>query len=481
VALASREEPSDALRAALVRARALEAAGRYTEALAIALPAAEAAHREGDRAGSAHGLLAVAELREQAGDYRGAEEALFASLWAAEAGGHDAVAARAWTLAVRLSGERFEQFELAHRWSERADAALLRLGGDDALRARLHINVGRVFYVQGRYGEAEARHQQALELLERTLGPDSLAVADALFKRSAAKAAQGRADEALELGHRALALREKALGPEHPEVGLGLAELAEVRWYRREFAEAERLSLRSIEILERALGPEHPGLISALNTLATARIDLRWKPAEVLPMLERALRLMQASGGADSSDSAVLANNIATAMARAGRLPEAERLLAEALSRLERKLGPEHPTLVVISFSLADVLRAQGRLSEALPHYEHAATLQGSLKEDRQGMWAATLLGLGRAYLDLRRPGDAVAPLSKLTAGREHAHIPRMVGAVGRFFLAQALWDSGGDRQRALQLATEARTLADPADPSNTRFLKDLDAWLARR
>ncbi|HEX8702001.1 MAG TPA: tetratricopeptide repeat protein [Myxococcaceae bacterium] len=479
-ALGGREEPSEALRAALVRARALEAAGRYAEGLAIAGPAAEAARQAGDRAGSAHGFLAVAELREQAGDYRGAEEALFASLWAAEATGHDAVAARGWALAVRLTGERFEQFTLAHRWSERADAALLRLGGDDALRARLHINVGRVLYVQGRYGEAEARHQQALELLERTLGPDSLAVADALFKRSAAKAAQGRSDEALELGHRALALREKALGPEHPEVGLGLAELAEVRWYRREFEEAERLALRSIDILERALGPDHPGLISALNTLATTRLDLRWKPADTLPLLERAMRLMQASGGADSSDSAVLANNIATAMARAGRVPEAVRLLTEAISRLERKLGPEHPTLVVIVYSLADALRMQGRLAEALPHYEHAATLQIAIKEDRQGMWGATLLGLGRAYLDLRRPGDAVGPLSQLVASQENTHISRMMGAVSRFFLAQALWDSGGDRQRARQLATEARALADPADPANARFLKDLDAWLAR-
>jgi tetratricopeptide (TPR) repeat protein len=479
-ALAGREEPSDALRAALVRARALEAAGRYKEGLAIALPAMEAARQAGDRAGSAQGLLAVAELREQVGDYRGAEQALFESLWAAEAGGHDAVAARAWTLAVRLTGERFEQFPLAHRWRERADAAILRLGGDDALRARLHVNVGRVLYVQGRYGEAEAQHQQALELLERTLGPESLAVADALFKRSAAKAAQGRADEALELGHRALALREKALGPEHPEVGMGLAELAEVRWYRREFEDAERLSLRSIEVLERALGPEHPGLVSALNTLATARIGLRWKAADVLPMLERALRIMEASGGAESSDSAVLANNIATAMARAGRLPEAERLLNQAISRLKRNLGPEHPTLVVMLISVADVLRFQGRLPEALPHYEHAATLQGSLSEDRQGMWGATLLSLGRAYLDLRRPGEAVAPLSQLVAGRQGAHILPMLAAVGRFFLAQALWDSGGDRQKAVQLATEARGMVDETDPSALRFRKDLEAWIAR-
>jgi tetratricopeptide (TPR) repeat protein len=190
---------------------------------------------------------------------------------------------------------------------------------------------------------------------------------------------------------------------------------------------------------------------------------------------------MEASGGADSSDSAVLANNIATTLARAGRWQEAELLLTEALTRLERKLGPEHPTLVVMLISLADVLRARGRLADALPHYEHATTLQGSLLEDRQGLWGGTLLSLGRAYLDLRRPAEAVAPLSRLVAGRAQAHIPPMLGAVGRFFLAQALWDSGGDRQRALRLATEAGAQVDEADPSAPRLRKDLEAWLARR
>ena len=93
----------------------------------------------------------------------------------------------------------------------------------------------------------------------------------------------------------------------HPFGKGGLAELAEVHWYRREFQEAEKLSLRSIEVLERALGPEHPGLISALNTLATARIGLRWKAPEVLPLLERAMRLMQASVGADERVHGALA------------------------------------------------------------------------------------------------------------------------------------------------------------------------------
>ncbi|WP_224246240.1 protein kinase domain-containing protein [Hyalangium gracile] len=480
VAASGREAvPSNALREAVVRARALEAAGRYTEALAIAAPAAEAARKQGDRAGTAEGLLAVAELREEAGDYRGAEEALFDCLWAAEAGRHDRVAARAWTLAVRLSGARFEQFALARRWHERADAALVRLGGDDALRARLHVNQGRVLYAQGRYSEAEAQHHHALELLEHTLGPESLEVADVLLELSGAQAVQGR-KEAIGLGQRAQALRERALGPEHPEVGMALAELAGLHWLQGGFAESERLATQSLALLERSLGPKHQRLVTPLNTLAIARLAQNRAQDEVVPLMERALQLLEGSGSEESSETAVLRTNIASALGHAGRPAEAERLITDAISSLERKLGPEHPTLVVMLLELATVLQAQGRVAEALPRLDRAAAIQDALPEDVRGMWMHTRMDLGRAYMELRRPKEAVAPLSQLVADRKHTPMPPEMGALARFLLAQALWDSGGDRHQAVKLATEAQGLIPDTAPAAPRFRKTLEDWLAR-
>jgi tetratricopeptide (TPR) repeat protein len=471
---------ADALRGELVRARALGAAGRYKEGLAVAEPAVEKARQASDQVGTAETLLAVAELREQTGDYRGAEKALFEALWAAEVSRHDEVAARAWTLAVRVSGERLEQFALAHRWRERADAAINRLGGDPVLRARLHFNVGRVLHVQGRYAEAAEQHHEAMGLLERTLGLDSLELADVLLKMSQARMAQQQGAEALNLAERALALRQRALGPEHPESGLALADLAEVRSYRGEHAEAEQRASQALELLEHSLGPEHPGLVSALNTVALSRLSLRQKPESVLPLLERALRLVESSGGPENSDTAVLVNNIGTTLGRAGRLPEAEKHLNDALVRMERKLGPDHPTLVIVLFGLASVQQAQGRRAEGLVHLQRAVAIQGALSEDIRGMWGPSLLELGKAYLDLDRPREAVAPLSQLVEGRPNFRIPRFLGAVARFYLADALWKSGGDPQKAVQLAQEVRGLVNPQAPAAARLLKDVDAWLAK-
>ncbi|WP_224244493.1 serine/threonine-protein kinase [Hyalangium gracile] len=470
----------DGLRAELVRARALGAAGRYKEGLALAQPVADKARQAGDPAAMAESLLVLAELLEQAGDYRSAEKTLFDALASAEASRNDDVAARGWTLAVRLSGERLEQFALATRWRERAEAAITRLGGDPVLRARLHGNVGRVLFAQGRYGEAAEQHAQALVLLERTLGLESLELADVLLELSQARAAQRHGAEALDLAERALALRQRALGPDHPDTGMALADLAEVRSYRNEYMEAEQRSTQALEVLERALGPEHPGLVSALNTLAMARLSLQQKPETVLPLLERALRIMESSGSPEISDTAVLVNNIGTTLGRAGRWAEAERHLTDALARMERQLGPEHPTLVVVLFGLASVQRQLGRPTEALPHLERAAAIQNAQPEDVRGMWVQSMMELGRLYLELQRPKDAVVPLTQLVDGRPNFRVSPLAGAAARFFLADALWKSGGDKQKAVQLAKEVHSMVNPRNPTAIRLLKDVDAWLAQ-
>ena len=296
-----------------------------------------------------------------------------------------------------------------------------------------------------------------------------------MLRLSAARMAQQQGAEALELAQRALALRERMLGPEHPETGMALSDLSEVHWYRGESSLSEQRARRALEVLERALGPDHPALIAPLNALASPRVGQEI----ALPLLERALRILETRGASDSSHMAVLVNNIGGELGRAGRLPEAERLLTDALARMERQLGPEHPTLVICLYGLADVKQARGRGPEALVHLERAAALQGALADDVRGMWWPTLLKLGQLYLKLDRPQEARVPLARLVEGRPNVPVSPMRGATARFLLADALWRSG-ERPRAVRLAREARGLVPPTGEGPARLLRDVDAWLAR-
>ena len=74
---------------------------------------------------------------------------------------------------------------------------------------------------------------------------------------------QGKFAEAEPLYKRSLTIWEKALGPDHPNVAASLNNLAELYYDQGKYSEAEPLFNRSLAIRERALGPDHPNVAAA--------------------------------------------------------------------------------------------------------------------------------------------------------------------------------------------------------------------------
>jgi tetratricopeptide (TPR) repeat protein len=472
---------AEALRQMLVQSRALLASGRYTQGVAMAEPAARQAKEHQDRHGGADALLLLAELKDLAGDYRGAERAVFEALWNAEAGRNDEAAARAWTLAVRIVGERLEQYPLGHRWRERAEAAIERLGGNEVLRASLAANVGRMLTGQGRYPEAAEQFELAIARLEKAFGPESLEAANVRIELGSVRLFQDRPEEALALHEAVLAQLRRALGPDHPEVARVLIEQAQARWQQQDYAESERVARTALELLERSVGPEHPQVGFALNMLASA-IQFQGRAEEALPLQERALRVMEGAEGAESSNVAIFMNNLAGILNHLGRLPEATRVYTEAIARMERRLGPEHPTLAPLLRSMGQTLFRQRKPQEALPYFQRAVRIHEAQQDDVHGGWTGSLLNLGQTYLALGQNHEALAALEKALAGWERAKPSAGERSALRFILGQALWTANTDRPRAMRLVNEAReqmrTLPD--DPTHRVLLPALEAWLAK-
>ncbi|WP_375766873.1 tetratricopeptide repeat protein [Archangium gephyra] len=471
-------ERAEELHRTLVQARVLQAAGKYKQGVARMEPAAAAAKDSGDRHGAAEAFLLLGELRQKAGDWPGAESALFEALRAAEAGRNDEAAARAWILLVRVTGEQLEQYDMAGRWRERAEAAIERLGGNEVLRAQLLTYSATTLYAQGRYAEAAEQQEAALVRLEKAFGPDSLEAADVRQDLGSARLAQGRVDEGLAHLRRVVELRRAALGEEHPDVARARLALGEAHWQERDAAEAERLSRGALESLERSLGPEHPSVGDALNLLALA-LQSQKRLDEALLLFERALRLVEKTEGPDSTGAAAIEHNLAAVLSQQGRLDEAVVRFQEVLARKEKKLGPGHPQLVPVLRFLGNTLRKQQRHGEALVHLERAVTLQVSQPDDALSGWTGVHLDLGRALLEADKPRDALVPLEKALAGWERAHPTPVERANTRLLLARALWEARSDRTRALRLAHEARTVALEAGDAGGRVLEAVDAWLA--
>mmetsp|Transcript_4240 Transcript_4240/g.13993 ORF Transcript_4240/g.13993 Transcript_4240/m.13993 type:complete len:96 (+) Transcript_4240:346-633(+) len=79
---------------------------------------------------------------------------------------------------------------------------------------------------------------------------------------------QGDYAGAKPLYERAIEIGEKTLGPNHPNLAIRLNNLAGLLEAQGLYTQAKPLYERAIEIDEKALGPDHPDLATALNNLA---------------------------------------------------------------------------------------------------------------------------------------------------------------------------------------------------------------------
>jgi CHAT domain-containing protein len=109
---------------------------------------------------------------------------------------------------------------------------------------------------------------RALDLKEKTLGPNHPDVAQSLNNLAELYRRQGAYAKAEPFYARALDIRRKSLGPNHPDVATGLNNLAGLYWAQGAYTKAEPLYARSLDILEKAFGPGHPDVAQSLNNLA---------------------------------------------------------------------------------------------------------------------------------------------------------------------------------------------------------------------
>jgi tetratricopeptide (TPR) repeat protein len=221
------------------------------------------------------------------------------------------------------------------------------------------------------WGQAEPLMRRALEIDERSYGPEHPKVAIRLNNLAQLLQATNRLAEAEPLMRRALAIDERSYGPEHPNVATDLNNLAQMLQATNRLAEAEPFLRRVIAIFEKNDPETQPNYAGALNNLATL-LQATNRLAEAEPLMRRALEIDERSYGPEHPDVARDLNNLAQLLQATNRLAEAEPLMRRALEIDERSYGPEHPKVAIRLNNLAGLLRATNRLAEAEPLYRRA-------------------------------------------------------------------------------------------------------------
>lgn len=322
----------------LSEVRALISAGKNVPALEKAEAVVALADQVQHEPTRAEAYYVLGHLRKKGGEAQKAQDALFKAAWAAEAGHHDRLAARARIELVPVIIEATGRPQAAAPALSEAEAALARVGSDpdmasllesarggqlvaqekcqDALprykraleladqaqegdkpwRAELLESLGKALRCAGDLPAAQARHEEALALRERIYGRVHPEVASSLNYLANVLFAMDHPDQALPLHERALSIREETLGAHAVLVADSLVNVGADLAHLKRYADSRDYLRRAVAIYEDVLGPDNVRLVTPLINLGDVQVYLH-EPEEAVRVLDRALKILPAREG----------------------------------------------------------------------------------------------------------------------------------------------------------------------------------------
>ncbi|MCA9655231.1 MAG: tetratricopeptide repeat protein [Myxococcales bacterium] len=467
------------LRRAVARARVQLHTGAPAEAARIAEPLLDLAKTLQDPGLEAEAGLVLARALDLQDEPGLAERRLRQVVVQAASGRRPRLEAEAWIELTKVVGERMGKHDEGHRLALAAEASIVR-ADDPGLRARLSMARADLEIEQGRYDEAREHLEELLEVPPDPNRVPELVLAEAWQDLGVALDGLGRFTEAGEDYERTLAIREQVLGAQHPQVGAILARLGGAMLGSDRLLQADATFVRARWLLD----PLHitddeqslpPPTMSAWQRreLATVldRQGLLMRAQEELETAEQlhrqALAILEDTLGSSHRDLGYPLTNLGLVLTEQGRPVDGLTQLRRAREILRAELDEHHPDLATVSVDLANALWSLGDYVEARELYSEALAIwEEALPEDHPLLGYA-LTGIGRCDVQLRTPDAAIEPLERALELRSQDGEERLNVAETKLVLARALWASGGDLGRALELATSARDLAGAVEPSD--------------
>ncbi|MEM9459591.1 MAG: serine/threonine-protein kinase [Myxococcota bacterium] len=474
----------------------LEGVGDFEGALLRASPAVQRARATGFWPVVVEALVRRGRLSWKLRDSEGAQRDLDEAYELAESTGYTVGAARSAIALSELYVASEGRYEDSLHWANTALALARRDQQGTALEAEALERVAIAFHAQGRYSRSAELQRQVLDLQSRL--PEVGVSARSLQTMANALLELGRLDQALDYHQRALEQVEQRLGPNHVAVGHALNNYAAVLMKQGRHGDAISRLERVIQIREAAFGPDTPRLVSALLNLAAARIE-----QEQLPLAEeslaRVLEIIDEHFDGEHPHLTTALTSFGLLYARRGEVALARESYDRAVVNGERTLGEDHPRVALALFFRGVLLRRVGEPELARGDLDRALRIRRREQGDAHSDSLHALIELG--FVELAR-GDPMAAkeradealeilasheepvlaveraMARVLAGRVLVEQGRLAEAIGHlefglgsftdapledyrsmtaFALARALWGEGGDRDRALTLARQAR------------------------
>ena len=251
----------------------------------------------------------------------------------------------------------------------------------------------------------------------------------------------GKYDDAVASSEQAVALAEKAAGPGDGYVGLVTTQLANLIWAKGDFSKAEVVAKRAIQIARQDPHANEPQTASAMDVLAlvyrateqgpkaeetlkeliakqqeslgdehprmvTYRAQLAWQYGrrgdfnDDILELRHAIEIADKVLEPDDFWAIALRHNLGDIYLNLDDLDHAEPLTEEALARMEKKYGPDHPNVVLPLRNLGSIARERKQYARALELFERAEKINEKTLGPQHPEAAGLLLNIGNVYKD---------------------------------------------------------------------------------
>ena len=174
-----------------------------------------------------------------------------------------------------------------------------------------------------------------------------------LLRHGALKLETGNDAEAEEFLRKALEIGDRTVGPDHPDMILLLNDLTRIYLKQSAYASAEPLLLRLLE-MKRSKGEDHPEAATVMASLATVRQALgRHESAEQL--WRRVLEIRERTLAPNHFAIATALEHFGEACSARGKIREALAAFQRAHTIRERTLGSDHASLRTSRERIADL------------------------------------------------------------------------------------------------------------------------------
>ena len=357
------------------------------------------------------------------------------------------------------------KFEEAVALAERAlQSAQKELGPEHGAVAMSLATLAQLYEQKGDYNRAEGFYKRALVIAEK---PNSILqpffVATILNGLGRLYDLNSDFLRAEQLYKRALDIQEKTLGPEDPQVATTLTNLGVMYQTKGEYEPAEALLKKALAIREKSVDPaKEIYVIQSLKSLASL-YETKGEYDRAGSLLQQVVTRLEKLLGADNPIISASLNDLALHYKTQGDYIKAEQLYQRAIAILEKAGGQDNPALANPLDNLANLYQAKGDSERAETLYKRSLAIKEKSLRPEDAELATTLSNLGLLYVDQRKYERAEPLLQRALAIKERALGPAHPDVATLLNNLSAMYYDKGEYEKAESLGQRVLTIKENA------------------